>query len=108
DDTEIGLIETFADHVVIAIENVRLFQIVERQRTELARFAPQVADLLSSDHGEQLLAGHRREISALFCDLRGFTAFPETAEPEEELGLLREYQQAGGEVVDASDGIDGP
>src|SRR5262249_42578555 len=85
-DAEIRLIETFADHVVIAIENVRLFQIVERQRTELARFAPQVADLLSSDHGEQLLAGHRREISALFCDLRGFTAFAETAEPEEVLG----------------------
>src|SRR5262249_3609378 len=58
DDAEIRLIETFADYVVIAIENVRLFQIVERQRTELARFAPQVADLLSSDEGERLLARH--------------------------------------------------
>ena len=82
---EIRLIETFADFVVIAIENVRLFQTVERQRTELARFAPQVADLLSSGEGEQLLAGHRREITALFFDLRGFTAFAETAEPEEVL-----------------------
>ena len=98
-DAEIRLVETFADFVVVAIENVRLFQTVERQRTELARFAPQVAGLLSSDAGEQLLAGHRREISALFCDLRGFTTFAETAEPEEVLGVLREYHTAVGELV---------
>ncbi len=101
---EIRLIETFADFVVIAIENVRLFQTVERQRTELARFAPQVADLLSSDEGEQLLAGHRREITALFFDLRGFTAFAETAEPEEVFRILREYQTAAGEEVVANGG----
>jgi class 3 adenylate cyclase len=103
-DAEIRLLETFADHAVVAIENVRLFQTVERQRTELARFAPQVADLLSTDEGEQLLAGHRREITALFCDLRGFTAFAETAEPEEVLGVLREYHEAVGEVVTAHGG----
>ncbi len=103
-DAEVRLIEAFADHVVVAIENVRLFQTVERQRTELARFAPQVANLLSSDEGEQLLAGHRREITALFCDLRGFTAFAETAEPEELLGVLRQYHLAAGELVTANDG----
>jgi adenylate cyclase len=101
---EIRLVETFADYVVIATENVRLFRTMERQRTELARFAPQVANLLSSDAGEQLLAGHRREITALFCDLRGFTAFAETAEPEEVLGVLREYHKAVGEVVSANQG----
>jgi class 3 adenylate cyclase len=104
DEAEIRLIETFADFVVVAIENVRLFQTVERQRTELARFAPQVANLLSSDEGEQLLAGHRRKITALFCDLRGFTAFAETVEPEEVLGVLREYQTAVGELVVANEG----
>jgi class 3 adenylate cyclase len=98
-DSEIRLLKTFADEVVVAIENVRLFQTVERQRTELARFAPQVASLLSSDEGEQLLAGHRREITALFCDLRGFTAFAETAEPEEVLGVLRQYHTVVGELV---------
>jgi class 3 adenylate cyclase len=103
-EAEIRLVETFADYVVIAIENVRLFQTVERQRTELARYAPQAANLLSSDDGEQLLAGHRREITALFCDLRGFTAFAETAEPEEVLRVLREYHTAAGELVTANDG----
>lgn len=104
-DAEIRLVETFADHVVVAIENVRLFQTVERQRTELARFAPQVASLLTSAEGEELLAGHRREITALFCDLRGFTAFAETAEPEEVLGVLRQYHMTVGELLVANEGM---
>jgi adenylate cyclase len=98
------LLETFADQVVVAIENVRLFQTVERQRTELARYAPQVATLLSSDEGERLLAGHRQEITVLFSDLRGFTAFAETADPEDVLGVLREYHAAIGELVVAHAG----
>ena len=104
DEAEIRLMETFADYVVIAIENVRLFQTVERQRTDLARYAPQAADLLSHKEGEKLLAGHRREITALFCDLRGFTAFAETADPEEVLGVLRQYHKAAGELVVANEG----
>ena len=96
---EMTLLTTFADQAVLAIENVRLFETIDRQRTELARYAPQAAQLLSSDEGEQLLAGHRREITALFCDLRGFTAFAETAEPEEVLGLLREYHATVGELA---------
>jgi adenylate cyclase len=104
DDAEIRLIETFADYAVIAIENVRLFQTVERQRVELAGFAPQAASLLSSGDRERLLAGHRCEITALFCDLRGFTAFAETADPEEVLGVLRRYQTAVGELVVANQG----
>jgi class 3 adenylate cyclase len=103
-DAEITLLRTFADQVVVAIENVRLFQTVERQRVELARFAPQVASLLSSDEGERLLAGHRREITALFSDLRGFTAFAEIAEPEEVIDVLRAYHLVVGEVVTAHGG----
>ena len=98
-DADFRLLQTFADQATVAIENLRLFQTVERQRAELARFAPQVASLLSSSGGEQLLAGHRREISALFADLRGFTAFAESAEPEEVLGVLREYHASVGELV---------
>lgn len=94
--SEVSLLTTFADQAVLAIENVRLFETIDRQRTELARFAPQAAELLSSSEGEQLLAGHRREITALFADLRGFTAFAEQAEPEEVLGVLRQYHSVVG------------
>ena len=103
-EREIALVSTFADQAALAIENARLFETVERQRTELARFAPQVATMLSSDEGQSLLTGHRREITALFCDLRGFTAFAETAEPEEVLGVLREYHGMVGELVVAHSG----
>ncbi len=73
---------------------------IERQRTELARFlSPQVAALVSSAEGEQLLAGHRRQATAVFCDLRGFTSFSETAEPEELFGVLRDYHAAMGALI---------
>lgn len=103
-EAEISLLSTFADQAALAISNVRLFETVERQRTELARFAPQVAGLLSTQEGEALLAGHRREITALFCDLRGFTPFAETAEPEELFSVLRQYHGAVGEIAVANGG----
>ena len=98
-DADARLLQTFAEQAAIAVRVATLFQTVERQRTELARFAPQAASLLSSAEGEALLLGHRREISALFCDLRGFTAFAEMAEPEEVLGVLREYHAGVGELA---------
>ena len=54
---------------------------------------------MSSPEGEALLAGHRREITAMFCDLRNFTSFSETAEPEEVLGFLRRYHATVGALV---------
>jgi class 3 adenylate cyclase len=103
-EREIGLVEHFADQAAIAIVLAQLFATVERQRTELARFAPQAAELLSSAEGEQLLAGHRREITALFADLRGFTAFAERADPEEVLGVLRQYHSTVGRLAVANGG----
>ena len=97
---EILLVTTFAEQAAIAIENARLVETIDRQRTELARFvSPQIAALISSAEGEQLLAGHRRQITAVFADLRGFTHFSETAEPEELLGVLRAYHAAMGALV---------
>ena len=97
---EIELVETFADQAAIAIANARLLDTVERQRTELSRFlSPQVAELISSEEGEQLLAGHRAYITCLFSDLRGFTSFAETAAPEELFEVLRPYHETIGELI---------
>ncbi len=98
-DQQISLVNAFTQQAVLAIDNLRLIQTIQTQRAELARYAPEAAELMSSAAGAELLAGHRREISTLFADLRGFTAFAESAEPEEVLGVLREYHAAVGEIV---------
>ena len=103
-EREVDLVQHFADQAAIAINLARLFETIERQRSELARYAPQAAELLSTAEGEQLLAGHRREITALFADMRGFTAFAEKADPEEVLGVLRQYHTAVGELAVANGG----
>jgi len=102
---EIRLVQTFADQAAIVIDNVRLSGTIQRQREELARYLPStVAALISSPQGEQLLAGHRREVSAVFSDLRGFTNFAESAEPEEMLDVLREYHREMGAAIVAHHG----
>jgi class 3 adenylate cyclase len=104
-DDQIELMKTFADQAAVAIANARLLEAVERQRAELSRFlSPKVAELVSSPEGGPLLAGHRAYISCLFCDLRGFTGFVETAEPEELLEVLRSYHGMLGELIPEHDG----
>lgn len=73
---------------------------IERIR-KLERFlAPQVAQLIaSSDSPEGLLTSQRREVTVVFCDLRGFTAFTEATEPEEAMNVLREYHAALGQLI---------
>ena len=66
----------------------------------LRRFLPpQVADLIVSSGSEKELESHRREIAALFCDLRGFTGFSESSDPEDVMTLLREYHTAIGKII---------
>jgi class 3 adenylate cyclase/CheY-like chemotaxis protein len=104
-DAEAALALGFAEQAAIGIANARLLETIERQRGQLARFlSPQVAQLVSSPDGEALLAGHRREITAMFCDLRNFTTFSEAAEPEEVLGFLRRYHATVGALVVELDG----
>ena len=72
---------------------------IERM-SRLRRFLPpQVADLIVASGNEKQLESHRREITALFCDLRGFTGFTESADAEDVIALLREYHAAIGEKI---------
>ena len=104
-DGEIELVRQFADQAVIAVTTTQLVATIERQRSQLARFlSPQVADLISSADGELLLAGHRREITVVFCDVRGFTSFSESADPEDVMQVLREYHGALGQRITESEG----
>jgi adenylate cyclase len=88
-----------------------LEQRVQQQVEELERMgrlrrflSPQLADLVVSSGDESFLDSHRREITVVFCDLRGFTAFAETSEPEEVMGVLGDYYAALGDLVSRFEG----
>jgi class 3 adenylate cyclase len=66
--------------------------------------SPQIAKLVVSSGDDKLLQSHRRDITVVFCDLRGFTAFAEKAEPEDIIAVLQEYYQCLGESIDRFEG----
>lgn len=73
--------------------------------SRLRRFlSPQVADLIVEAGDDSILQSHRREIATLFCDLRGFTAFSETGEPEEVMEVLQRYHETMGRLIYEHDG----
>ena len=91
--------------------NATLEQRVAEQVAQLDRlgrlkrfFSPSLADAILSGGAEDPLRSHRRQIVVVFLDLRGFTAFAETAEPEDVMGVLREYHAAMGELILAHEG----
>lgn len=123
-EEDVALVETFAAQAVIAIENVRQFKALEARTEEvqalnasleerveaqvgeiermgrLKRFLPAaVADTVVSSGSDKMLSSHRALLGVLFCDIRGFTAFCETAEPEETIEVLQTYHQEMGRLI---------
>jgi adenylate cyclase len=95
----------------LAAWNRTLEERVEQQVGEIERvsrlkrfLSPQVAELILSAGDDRVLESHRRAITVLFCDLRGFTAFSETAEPEEVMSVLREYHAVLGSLIHKHEG----
>ena len=98
-------------HDELALLNAGLEKRVAEQVSEIERLArlkrfvsPRVGDLILAGEVDDPLKTHRREITVVFTDLRGFTAFSETAEPEEVMGVLREYHAVLGRIVLAHEG----
>src|ERR1700730_11938010 len=95
----------------LASSNQALEQRVAEQVAEIERIGrlkrflpPQIAKLVVSTGHERMLESHRRQVTVLFCDLRGFTAFSEISEPEEVILVLREYHTVLGVLVDKFEG----
>ncbi len=121
-EAEINLATSFAAQAVIAIENVRQFQALETLNAELGervdeqvgeiermgrlkRFLPSaVADAVVTAGDESLLSSHRALVATMFCDMRGFTAFCEAAEPEETIEVLQTYHQEMSALIDRHGG----
>jgi class 3 adenylate cyclase/CheY-like chemotaxis protein len=89
-----------------ALERRVADQVIQIERANrLKRFlSPQVADLVLASPTMEALKSHRREVTVVFCDLRGFTAFAEVAEPEEVMTVLREYHAALGALIHKFEG----
>ena len=131
-DDEIELVRTFAEQAVIAIENAHQLNALQARTQEiqalnasleqrvqdqvgeiermgrLKRFLPAaVADTVVSRGSDKILSSHRALLGVLFCDIRGFTAFCETAEPEETIEVLQNYHEEMGKLInDHGAGVD--
>ncbi len=81
-------------------------QVAQLERLDRLKrfFSPQLAEMIVSGDAEDPLKSHRREVTVVFLDLRGFTSFAETSEPEEVMGVLREYHAEMGRLILEHDG----
>jgi len=99
DELDELLLSIVANQAATAIENARMYQMVE-QLSRLKRFfSPQLAELIVAGGTEDPLKTHRREVTVVFLDLRGFTTFAEQVEPEEVMSVLRDYHAEMGKLI---------
>jgi class 3 adenylate cyclase/putative methionine-R-sulfoxide reductase with GAF domain len=99
DELDELLLQIVGNQTATAIDNARTYQMVEKLSRLKRFFSPQLAEAIVTGGADDPLKTHRREVTVVFLDLRGFTAFAETAEPEEVMGVLREYHAEMGKLI---------
>jgi len=99
DELDEVLLNIVANQAATAIDNARTYQMVEHLSRLKRFFSPQLAEAIVTGGADDPLKTHRREVTVVFLDLRGFTAFAETAEPEEVMGVLRDYHAEMGKLI---------
>jgi class 3 adenylate cyclase len=104
DELDEVLLRIVGNQAATAIDNARTYQMVEQLGRLKRFFSPQLAELIIRGGADDPLKTHRREVTVVFLDLRGFTAFAETSEPEELMGVLREYHAEMGKLILAHEG----
>jgi class 3 adenylate cyclase len=104
DELDEVLLRIVGNQAATAIDNARTYEMVDRLGRLKRFFSPHLAELIIRGGADDPLKTHRREVTVVFLDLRGFTAFAETAEPEEVMGVLREYHAEMGKLILAHEG----
>jgi class 3 adenylate cyclase len=104
DELDEVLLSIVGHQAATAIDNARTYRMVDRLGRLKRFFSPHLADLIIRGGADDPLKTHRREVTVVFLDLREFTAFAETAEPEDVMGVLREYHAEMGRLVLAHEG----
>jgi class 3 adenylate cyclase len=104
DELDEVLLRIISNQAATAIDNARTYEMVDRLGRLKRFFSPQLAELIIRGGADDPLKTHRREVTVVFLDLRGFTAFAETAEPEEVMTVLREYHAEMGKLILAHEG----
>jgi class 3 adenylate cyclase len=104
DELDEVLLRIVGNQAATAIDNARTYRMVEQLGRLKRFFSPQLAELIIRGGTDDPLKTHRREVTVVFLDLRGFTAFAETSEPEELMGVLHEYHAEMGKLILAHEG----
>ena len=104
DELDEVLLRIVGNQAATAIDNARAYRTVEQLGRLKRFFSPQLAELIIQGGADDPLKTHRREVTVVFLDLRGFTAFAEGSDPEEVMGVLHQYHAEMGQLILAHEG----